>query len=215
MIPIFTDKISKDNDGNFVCECLNCKSTCKHKTKSTCTSILRRGSCSHCVDRHVKDNSDGIYLNDNNKWCSSCNSCGKEQAYTRKDHARGSYISKRLCRRCANYSNVNVGNAHIDGFRKVDFTQFQRQAKERGISWEIDAELVIEMWNSQQGKCALSGMSMVKHPRTWSIDRIDNSGDYTPDNIQLVDKRVNMMKGQLHNYVFIDLCRRISANNEV
>jgi hypothetical protein len=45
-----------------------------------------------------------------------------------------------------------------------------------------------------------------------SIDRIDSSGHYTPENVQIVMAAVNVMKGELSDAVFLELCRQITVN---
>lgn len=46
-----------------------------------------------------------------------------------------------------------------------------------------------------------------------SIDRIDSSIGYLPSNIQLVDKRINMLKNILPQDEFIDLCKLVANHN--
>lgn len=46
-----------------------------------------------------------------------------------------------------------------------------------------------------------------------SIDRIDSSKNYENDNVQLVDKRINMMKGSLSNEEFVNLCTKVAEFN--
>ena len=45
--------------------------------------------------------------------------------------------------------------------------------------------------------------------RNASVDRIDSNGCYTPDNVQLVCVRVNLMKGPLDQSVFFALSRLV------
>ena len=45
-----------------------------------------------------------------------------------------------------------------------------------------------------------------------SIDRIDNSRGYEPDNIQLIDGKINMMKGKYEDDFFIEVCKAVAAN---
>lgn len=46
-----------------------------------------------------------------------------------------------------------------------------------------------------------------------SVDRIDSNKGYEPDNIQLVDKRINMMKQSLSNDEFIELCCKVAEQH--
>ena len=61
---------------------------------------------------------------------------------------------------------------------------------------------VINLFDEQNGFCAVSGVVMTFHPEASqsrgtnaSIDRIDNDGGYTKDNVRLVCSRVNYMRG--------------------
>lgn len=69
---------------------------------------------------------------------------------------------------------------------------------------------------SQQNRCALTGWDIYfpeirdSGEGQASVDRIDSAGDYTPDNIQLLDSRINMMKQSYSQRFFIDACRAIA-----
>jgi hypothetical protein len=67
--------------------------------------------------------------------------------------------------------------------------------------WEITLEDVLELWELQKGRCALTGLFMTFHKDgsgrrdlNVSIDRIDPDVEYLVTNIQLVCLRVNTMK---------------------
>ena len=72
----------------------------------------------------------------------------------------------------------------------------------------------------QHHRCALTGWP-IHFPEIRatgdgqaSIDRIDSSGDYTSDNIQLLDARINMMKQSYSQDLFITACRAIAHHTE-
>ena len=82
------------------------------------------------------------------------------------------------------------------------------------------------MWNlyrKQGERCALTGIKLSldgtvdqnRHRgtslRTASLDRIDSSKGYTLDNVQWVDKRINIMKHQLSQSHFIAICKRVKS----
>lgn len=71
----------------------------------------------------------------------------------------------------------------------------------------------------QEGYCALSGLELT-FPRahkdgsyTASLDRIDSSKGYTPDNVQWVHKDVNVMKNKFDVDYFIQMCQNIAKTS--
>lgn len=96
------------------------------------------------------------------------------------------------------------------------FNSFIKSALSRGYVWEIDIEFIDAMYEEQDGLCSLSGLpigwSKVGWHHSASIDRIDSNKGYTTDNVQLVHKKLNMMKGTLSNEEFIELCTAVSEN---
>ena len=217
MLEIKRDDISKTNEG-FVFNCVGCNREIIASTKSGAIRTITRGSCRKC-STHYKtlsqsdtNNALGVYKNTVGKWCSTCSKCGKEQPYTRVDHARQSAKAGKLCRQCAHYENKTRPSLY-KGFLLVHIDVFQKTAVGRGLSWKLDPDDVVDLWESQKGLCALSGLPMQKNPKTWSIDRIDNDRGYTKENIHLVLTHVNMMKGKYSIEEFIQTAKAIAAHN--
>lgn len=50
-------------------------------------------------------------------------------------------------------------------------------------------------------------------PQTASVDRIDSTKGYTPDNVQWVDKRINFMKQHFSQVEFVELCCLVSKHH--
>lgn len=96
------------------------------------------------------------------------------------------------------------------------YTGFMKSGIMRGYDWEITPEFIDSMYQEQKGRCAYSGLpigwSVSGWDHTASIDRIDNQQGYTEDNVHLVHKDVNMMRGTLDNDKFLELCTLISEN---
>lgn len=71
-----------------------------------------------------------------------------------------------------------------------------------------------EVSHLRRNYCVYSGLpiawSDVGWDHTASIDRIDNDKGYTEDNVQLVHKDVNMMRGSLDDEKFKQLCIKIA-----
>ena len=72
------------------------------------------------------------------------------------------------------------------------------------VDWDIELEDVLELWDKQEGRCALTGLFMTYHKDgsgkkelNASIDRINPDIEYLVTNIQLVCSRANTLKHNL------------------
>ena len=82
----------------------------------------------------------------------------------------------------------------------------------RGLEFKIDIQFGWDLFLRQEKKCALSGLPLTfsRHGQTASLDRIDSTIGYLPENVQWTHKAVNQMKMDLPEKDFINLCRTIS-----
>jgi hypothetical protein len=89
---------------------------------------------------------------------------------------------------------------------------------ERNLPVKLHINDLIDMWHQQKGRCALTGVRMShtqSHAipdaaaRNVSLDRIDPSGGYVPENLQLVCVVANTMKWNCTNEEFIHWCRHV------
>jgi hypothetical protein len=77
-----------------------------------------------------------------------------------------------------------------------------------------------EQWEKQGGLCALSGQEIricAKNngsPNKASLDRIDPTRGYTPDNIQWLHKDINFMKRNFAEDYFLEMCKKIVDNQK-
>lgn len=130
-----------------------------------------------------------------------CKSCGDKKR--RKDPARKEMYKKNQAR----YSSKSVEH----------FIGRLLHKKSRG---ELDIKYLMGIYNSQKGKCALSGIPMTHiagHGRiatNISIDRIDSSKGYTKGNVQLVCCALNVAKSNWPQDDFIELCRKVVDHAE-
>jgi hypothetical protein len=80
--------------------------------------------------------------------------------------------------------------------------------------YEIDLDFLVEMYNSQGGRCALSHLPMVhvfNDLCSISVDRVSSDLGYTRGNVQLVCKWVNLAKGSHGNGEFLELIDNVRA----
>lgn len=128
-----------------------------------------------------------------------CKKCGNRKFFDKN----GDYV-------CNSYFNSLVNKAKLSLKTRKSVSRYP---------FTITAKDVFELYIKQNKKCALSGVDIsIDNNKNFkeqkiSIDRIDSNKGYEKDNIQLVDKKVNLMKGKLDNLEFIKLCKLISDNN--
>lgn len=146
----------------------------------------------------------------------NCPDCGAEQCYGRKDHYKSAIKGKWKCKKCSGFNNNFAGK-----YNKIAITWFEvkkRGGISRGYDWNISIEDVWNLYEKQNGKCALSGIDIGWDEKglkaTASIDRIDNNKGYLTDNVQLVHKKINMMKGKLTVEEFKQFCKLVAQNSE-
>lgn len=81
------------------------------------------------------------------------------------------------------------------------FHQAKRRAKDAGREFELTIDFVREMGDRQRWRCALTGLKFDMTGDPWSrpfapsIDRIENDGGYTRDNVRLVLHSMNCALG--------------------
>jgi hypothetical protein len=91
--------------------------------------------------------------------------------------------------------------------------------RQRDPNSEVTAELILKMWEKQDGKCFYTGLPMeVKagkgknNPAAFSIDRIDSSKGYTRDNVVLCRWDVNRAKNNYTLEHFKMLCKAVTEH---
>lgn len=108
------------------------------------------------------------------------------------------------------------------------FSSIKNLANQRDIEFSITLEDIQTLWENQDKKCALTGVKLSfgleyeilrnsyqrltnsSRLTTASLDRIDCEKSYTLDNIQWVEKNINIFKNALNNDDFIGLCRLVT-----
>lgn len=107
------------------------------------------------------------------------------------------------------------GNVNWLGYGDISKTQYsniKNNARIRNIAFEVSIEDLWEVYLNQDGKCALSGVSIgfiACKKGNASLDRIDSTKPYTKDNIWWVHKDINLAKQSLSVNDFIELCEKV------
>lgn len=207
MRPIQDSRIQNIADG-FKATCV-CGSEVVFSAKCSALKMLARGSCRNC-SRHyteAKGKVEGVYKRKDGKWCSTCSGCGKEQAYTRKDHAKQSTLSDWQCKPCVSKAKSFVNNQKVDPKTRL-YKKFKRGAKGRGLDFNLTED---DMFSNFTGKCALSGVDLdIGYNGNASLDRIDSKLGYVKENVQWVDAKVNLAKRNMSDEEFIEMCKNVA-----
>lgn len=98
------------------------------------------------------------------------------------------------------------------------------RTKKKGLELDIDLDFLLELYNKQNGKCALTNISFtfernkpgVKNflPHNPSIDKIDPFGGYTKNNIRIVLVAVNLALNNFGEDCFYEICKAYIKNRE-
>lgn len=104
--------------------------------------------------------------------------------------------------------------------------QWKRNAEARDYEWSLTHDDLDDIWEKQDGVCAYSGIELrlyqpgdrrlgKRYALTVSIDRIDSSLGYFYDNVHFVHKKVNLMKMDLEETEFLELCHAVAKHTGV
>jgi hypothetical protein len=120
------------------------------------------------------------------------------------------------CKTCCSEGNRRSRkkiNSTIEGRAKVFLLNAKKSALKRNQVFSLTIENIVNCWNEQFGICAYSGRKMMLdagHLETVSIERIDSSVGYTPENTILVCQAINRMKSDFVFGDFYSLCADVS-----
>jgi len=96
----------------------------------------------------------------------------------------------------------------------------EKRARKINVIFDLDFNYLITLYQSQHGKCAVTGLNFVlekqgnysRRPFAPSLDRINNSEGYTKDNVRLVCTIVNLSLSEFGDKVFDQMCESYMNN---
>ena len=129
------------------------------------------------------------------------------------------------CKKCGNKTFITEdGKISVNGLIANFFNHIKAQLSTRKkvsqLDFNITPEYLEKLYEDQNHKCALSGISLelditkTALKQNWSLDRIDSNKGYIIGNVQWVDKRINMMKQSLNQDEFLYLCKEVTNNQK-
>lgn len=118
-------------------------------------------------------------------------------------------------------SRGNVKNFGDKAYKGDEYTPFRFYLRKthgtKKHECDIDLQYLKQLWEQQDGKCALTGIPMTPRllkgnscPTTASLDRIDSTQGYVKNNVQFVCCSINLAKNnytQTEILSFIDMIR--------
>lgn len=158
--------------------------------------------------------------------------CGKEKLVQRSRLFKGLSL---MCKSCApKFYRQGLGKGKHKGvgliprtfYDKIKRNSIMGTRASRQMDFDVTIEQLWELYQRQDGKCALSGIQLKLNEEkvpvrnksystyvTASVDRINSNDGYTINNIQWVHKRVNLMKNAMTDEQFIYLCNLVANHN--
>ena len=141
--------------------------------------------------------------------------CGKLEV-KRKDwvlSGRTTSCKSCSCKRTAAKYPPPVNRTGCEGLSGTHYLAIKYGASRRNILFDVTPEFLWKLYEKQDGLCALTGVpivltALIKNQNvdwdvvTASLDRIQNDGGYTTDNVQWVHKTINRLK---NNYSLEEL----------
>lgn len=147
----------------------------------------------------------------------TCIACGEDK-HTHLFYERLDGSVEPVCRACRRVAEQKTQNNSPRDYLRNTLAKAKYGAKKRGLVWDIDIDQVMQIWEEQKGRCALSGVRMQaakdgkgRKDLNVSLDRIDQDKGYSfkPRNVQLVCLRVNLMKHNLAEHNFFWWCQNV------
>jgi len=156
---------------------------------------------------------------------------------SRKENFRGSSASKR-CRVC-NTAHAKAWRQKNPGYRgsgklkavpqedrllmsairaRIQNAKGNSKRLKHSVPIAVTAEYLYELFKSQAGCCALSGVQLkieVGAITCLSLDKIDPVLGYVEGNVQWVAWAINRAKGDLTTEVFLDMCKKVYEYGKV
>lgn len=151
--------------------------------------------------------------------CSKCKKklpldCFYNNKFNVKRHCKQSECKK--CNDKHRYETcTSFFNTLLQSCRSTAKNRASKGRTEAGIC-TVTKQDMIELYELQEGKCALSGKVMdhiANSPHKMSIDRIDNNLGYIRSNLRIVTWQVNQAINDMSEEDFFEMCSRVAKVN--
>ena len=156
-----------------------------------------------CKDCQIPITKANAYADRGEKLRARCKDCDKKYRATQAGLDQYSYMDKLFSK-----LRYEVQSGH-------------RRTSRAELTWHINQAHLYNLYHKQAGLCALSGQKMTwltgqgKVDTNISLDRIDPTLGYEPDNIQLICYRCNIMKHDLKEDALFKLVEMIETTKRL
>lgn len=187
------------------------------------SGMLFKHTCKECVDRKQTER----YWRNGLLYCTKCKQYKPEDDFSNngKDGNPIRHGKKTHCKECENayrrgFERALSNEDAIIAKLKMLYFAAKLRAKSKELDFDLTVEFLKELWDLQEGKCAISGIPMTyimtegRQHFNVSIDKINPNLGYTQNNIQLVCSAVNTMKYVLTIEELYMFCEAILKNKK-
>lgn len=150
-----------------------------------------------------------------------CLLCGRDEFKCLEYSVRNGRTTSCGCKR--NYES-RTGEKHkrFTGYKEIrgkKWGNLKKSADKRKIQFSLELKEAWDTYESQDKRCALSGLPISfgksTETSTASLDRIDSSSGYVASNIQWTHRDINRMKSDLDQDYFIRLCCLVADKHRI
>lgn len=209
-------------------QCSLCDSVKEAETGFNKSKVAKTGyysQCKTCTQSKAKVfNKEARYFNkDGQLKCRECKEYKNVVEFHTDTTQKYRTFRAQCCKTCESLRKKEARLAgYEDNVVKVLASVYNGINTRSGSNHEMTRGYLLELYNKQLGKCAISGIEMTakrgkgRFPYNISADQITPGGGYTKENVQLVCSQVNMMKGTLPLTELVLICSKIveKAANE-
>lgn len=132
----------------------------------------------------------------------------------------GTLYPRTKCKTCTQAHSRETGNLSYRAFLAKVHSSSKHARTKAGFTWEIDIDDLVNLWEEQGGRCAVTNLIMTHHRDgtghkdfNASIDRLNPNIGYTVDNVRLVCYAVNIMRHRMDEAEFYFWIKSIYENS--
>lgn len=178
--------------------------------------------CRECEDKLALEEN----WKDGKLKCFICEEYLDEDCFGYSCHYEYRNHKDKRCNKCKTKQNKEARSRYSDSRKLNTILKYRldgamRRALKKNLPFDLNLEFIINLWNMQKGKCAISGIPMtyqLDRGRIYSnvsIDQINPAKGYTKNNIQLVCMSINQLKSDFDMETVFKICNSIINNRNL